>query len=59
MQRFRLDEISAGVRDKLGTLVKVSEIFQGEISHRRGLALEIVVVLLILIEVVLGVMRAH
>ena len=59
VHRFRLDEISAGVRDKLGTLAKVSEIFQGEISHRRALVLEVIVVLLILIEVVLGVVRTH
>ncbi len=52
--RFRLDEASAAVKEKLGTLARVSEILQGEIAHRRGMLLEIAVVLLIVLEVVLG-----
>ena len=55
--RFRLEEISLGVKEKLGTLARVSEIFQAEIAHRRGVVLESIVVVLIVIEVVLGLVR--
>lgn len=55
--RFRLAEISAGVRDKLGTLARVSEVFEAEIGHRRAVLLESTVVALIVLEVVLGLLR--
>lgn len=55
--RLRLDEISATVREKLGTLASVSQILEGEVGHRRTTLLELAVVLLIVLEVVLGVMR--
>jgi hypothetical protein len=55
--RFRLEEASAGVRDKLGTLARVSEILQADITQRRGLLLEVAVVLLIILEVVLELVR--
>ncbi len=53
--RFRLDEASAGVKDKLATLARVSEILQGELASRRDLLLEVAVVLLIVLEIVLSV----
>ena len=56
-RRFRLEEASAGVKEKLGTLARVSEIFQADLAQRRGLLLEVAVVLLIVLEVVLGVIR--
>jgi hypothetical protein len=56
-QRFRLDEASAAVKDKIGTLARVSEIFQAELAHRRNLLLEIAVVMLIVVEVVLSLIR--
>lgn len=58
VERFRIQDISTAVRDKLGTLVRVSEIFQGEISHRRAVALEMAIVVLIVLEVVLGIVRS-
>lgn len=57
--RFRLTEISAAVREKLGTLAQVSEIFEAEINHRRATLLEIAIVLLIVLEVVLGLVRSR
>lgn len=58
-ERFRLPEIDARVQEKLDTLAKVSGVLQGEVGHRRALALETAVVLLIVLEVVLGFLRAH
>jgi len=55
--RFRLEEASAAVREKLATLARVSEIFQADLAQRRGLLLEVAVVLLIVLEVVLGLVR--
>jgi len=55
--RFRLEEASAGVKEKLGTLARVAEILQGDIAQRRGLLLEVAVVLLIVLEVILELMR--
>jgi hypothetical protein len=56
--RFRLEEISSAVREKLGTLSRVSEIFEAEINHRRAVLLETAVVLLIVLELVLGFLRS-
>jgi hypothetical protein len=56
-RRFRLEEASAGVKEKLGTLARVSEIFQADLAQRRGLLLEVAVVLLIVLEVLLSLLR--
>jgi hypothetical protein len=56
-RRFRLEEASAAVKEKLATLARVSEILQAELTQRRGLLLEVAVVLLIVIEVVVGLVR--
>jgi hypothetical protein len=55
--RFRLEEASTAVREKMATLARVSEILQGEVAQRRGLLLETAVVLLIVLEVVLSLVR--
>jgi uncharacterized Rmd1/YagE family protein len=55
--RFRLEEASAAVKEKMATLARVSEILQGELAQRRGLLLEMAVVLLIVLEVILGLVR--
>lgn len=57
--RLRIAEISDAVRDKLGSLARVTEVFEAELTHRRGVALESTVVLLIVLEVVLGLLRPH
>jgi hypothetical protein len=54
---FRLEEASEGVKEKLATLARVSEILQAELSQRRGLLLEVAVVVLIVIEVVVGLLH--
>ena len=50
-RRFRLVESRRAVREEIETLAKVTETFGGEVESRRGLFLEILVVILILIEV--------
>jgi hypothetical protein len=56
-RRFRLEEASSAVKEKIATLARVSEVFQAELAQRRGLLLETAVVLLIVLEVVLGIVR--
>lgn len=58
-ERFRLDELSAAVKEKLGTLSRVSEIFEAEVGHKRTTLLEVAVVALIVLEVVLGILNTH
>jgi hypothetical protein len=56
-RRFRLEEASSAVKEKIATLARVSEVFQAELAQRRGLLLEAAVVLLFVLEVVLGIVR--
>ncbi len=58
-ERFRLGDLSSAVKEKLGTLSRVSEIFEAEIGHRRTTVLEVSVVALIFLELILGLVRAH
>lgn len=55
--RFRLDDIAEGVRSKLATAARVSEVFEGELGHRRAVLLESAVVGLIVVEVVMGLLK--
>jgi hypothetical protein len=56
-QRFRLAEASEAVKEKIATLAQVSEVYQGQLSQRRGLLLETAVVVLIVLELVEGFLR--
>ncbi|MCC7536144.1 MAG: hypothetical protein IT379_08020 [Deltaproteobacteria bacterium] len=58
-ERLRLRAIDVGVREKLDTLAKVSAVLQGELGHRRAVLLEMAIILLIVLEVILGLVRAH
>ncbi len=55
--RFRLEEASSAVKEKMATLARVSDVFQAQIAHRRGLLLETAVVVLIVLEVILSLVR--
>jgi hypothetical protein len=52
--RFRLAETSGSVREKLGTIARVSEALGHEIYARRDLVLELLVIVLIAVEVVIA-----
>jgi hypothetical protein len=53
--RFRLPEAGTAVRDKINMVTRVSEVAQNEVQSRRGMAVELLVVLLIALEIVIAI----
>ena len=56
-QRFRTPDWQQSIARKMGILSRVSSLLQGEVNVRRGLALELVVVLLFVLEIALAVLH--
>ena len=53
-QRFRLAEARASVREKVGLVASVAEALRADVQGRRDLAVELLIVLLIVLEVILA-----
>lgn len=56
-ERLRIAEASASVQQKLDTLSRSAEALHGHVETRRGVLLEVLVVLLIALEIVLAFFR--
>ena len=52
--RFRLGDAQAAVREKIVTVWRVAEMLGSHVQSRRDLTLEVLVVVLILVEVLVG-----
>ena len=53
--RFRLTDAASGVRDKINTIARISEVAQGEVQTRRGMVLEFLIIGLIAQEVLVAI----
>jgi uncharacterized Rmd1/YagE family protein len=57
--RFHLPEWEQGIRHKLDVLEGVYKVISDQAAHFRSEFLEILIILLILIEVIMGFVRKH